>query len=199
MRSQKKTQMGSIRTFIAVDIAPVIKAAAKKQIRALERFVGGYRWVDVPNLHLTLKFLGNVAEQEIPELCRTVEEAVREHPIFDIEFRGLGAFSSLDRPRVLWMGIEDPDGAFAALQLSLDTTLSKKMGFQPEKRDFKAHLTLGRSVEAPQRNRALADYFQEHAETDFGGMEVDQVIIYSSFLEKGGATHTAMDTIDLKG
>ncbi len=189
--------MGTIKTFIAVDIAPVITSAAKKQIRALERIIEGYRWVDTANMHLTLKFLGNVLDREIPELCKVVEGALAEHPILDIDFRGLGTFPSIDRPRTLWMGIEDIDGAFAAMQRSLDVALSEKLGFQPEKRDFKAHLTLGRAVEQARSDSALSDYLAANADTDYGSMEVDQVIVYSSFPERGKPTYTAMDTIDL--
>ncbi len=189
--------MGTIRTFIAIGVAPVIKAAATRQIRELERFVTGYRWVDVPQMHITLKFLGNVLDREIPELCRHVEEAVSESPIFDIGFRGLGAFPSVDRPRVLWMGIDDPSGEFAVLSRSLDRGLAK-MGFQPEKRDFKAHLTLGRSQSVPRRSLALERYIEEQRQIEFGQMEVDQVIVYSSFLEQRGPSYTPMDTIDLQ-
>ncbi|MEZ6096365.1 MAG: RNA 2',3'-cyclic phosphodiesterase [Pirellulaceae bacterium] len=191
--------MGSIRTFIAVDIAPVVKAVAKKQIRVLERFVSGYRWVDPATMHLTLKFLGNVPDVEIPQLCRLVEGAVANHPIFDIGIRGVGAFPSADRARVLWLGVDDYDGEFTSLQKDIDDVLRKEMGFQPEARDFKGHLTLGRSIEQPRFSRALADHLAENADVEFGGMEVDQVIIYSSFQDKGGPTYTAMDTIDLPG
>lgn len=188
--------MGTIRTFIAIDIAPVIKAAATKQIRELQRFVSDYRWVDVQQMHITLKFLGNVLDREIPDLCRTVEEAVRESPIFVVGFCGLGAFPAPDRPRVLWMGIDDPEGEFARLSRRLDVALAA-LGFQPEKRDFKAHLTLGRCQTVPRRSRALEEYFENNQDVEFGHMEVDQVIVYSSFLERGGPTYTPMDTIDL--
>jgi RNA 2',3'-cyclic 3'-phosphodiesterase len=189
--------MGTIRTFIAIDIAPVIKAAATKQIRELQKFVSDYRWVDVPQMHITLKFLGNVLDREIPDLCRKVEGAVQESPIFDVGFCGLGAFPAPDRPRVLWMGIDDPEGEFSRLSRRLDQALAD-MGFQPEKRDFKAHLTLGRCQTVPRRSRALEDYFERQRDVEFGHMEVDQVIIYSSFLERQGPTYTPMDTIDLR-
>jgi 2'-5' RNA ligase len=189
--------MGTIRTFIAIDVAPVIKAAAKKQIRHLSQIADGYRWVDPTSMHITLKFLGNVLDREIPELCRTVEDALRGTSIFDIGFRGIGAFPSVDRPRVIWMGIEDWDGAFAKMQKNLDDELSRRLGFQPEKRDFVGHLTLGRAQEQRPYSPDLADMLDSNAETEFGGMEVDQVIVFSSFPDKGGPTYTAMDTIDL--
>ncbi len=197
-RPTEDTNMSSITTFIAVDMAPVIKAAAKKQIRALEKITSGYRWDDVQTLFLTLKQLGKVEDREIPDLCRYVEGAVKASRIFDIDFRGLGAFPSLDRPRTIWMGIEDVDGAFATLQRNLDDVLSDKMGFQPEKKEFKAHLSLGRSLEPPQPSRELKEYLEQSADVEFGSMEVDQVIIYSMFTKRGPTTYTPMATIDLE-
>ncbi|MEQ1904305.1 MAG: RNA 2',3'-cyclic phosphodiesterase, partial [Pirellulaceae bacterium] len=190
-------KMGNIRSFIAVGIAPVICSAAHKQIRELQKSTTGYRWVDTKNMHLTLKFLGNVLDREIPDVCRTIERAMKGQSIFDIGFRGIGAFPSVDRPRVLWMGIEDYEGRFAELSRKLDAALAE-MGFQPEKRDFKAHLTLGRAEEVPQPSQALADYFTKNADVEFGSMEIDEIVLFSSFTDKYGTTHTPMATIELE-
>ncbi|MCE2791494.1 MAG: RNA 2',3'-cyclic phosphodiesterase [Planctomycetota bacterium] len=190
--------MASIRTFIAADIPASIRACAEKQIVALQRAGADFRWVKPSNMHLTLRFLGNLLDREIPELCQVVTEAVRQMEPVVVDVRGLGAFPDERHPKVIWLGLGPDLAELQQLHRQIGEGL-KRMGFPPERGDFRPHLTLGRIPVATELDDPVADWIAAHAETPFGSFEIDQVIVYSSFLDREGPTYTPMATIDLQG
>lgn len=190
--------MASIRTFIAVDVAPSIIGLAQKQIRQLQAAGAEYKWVDPKNMHLTLKFLGNMRDHEIPEICQRVERAVQTIPPISLTIVGLGAFPKLERPRVIWMGIDSGKEELVELQRAIDDGL-RPMGFQLEKNDFQPHITLGRVSSGSTWTESLQQYLAAHEATNFGGFEIDEVIVYSSFVDRFGPTYTPMATLELAG
>jgi len=191
--------MGNIRTFVAVEISPEVLSAAKKQIAAFQTLgVEGYKWVEQDEMHLTLKFLGNIRDNESPDVCRLVQRAVQDCEPVVLEVAGLGAFPSIDRPRTLWMGITQGMDEIRDLQRRVDEAL-KEMGFPPERTEFTPHVTLGRLTRGNRSHPAVAAYIANHPETPFGRIEIDQVIVYSSFGDRSGRTYTPMATIDLDG
>src|SRR2546427_12036948 len=107
------------------------------------------------NLHVTVKFLGQVDEARVPALADALRARVAGHRVFDAAVRGLGAFPSPTRPRVLWAGLEDDAGALAALAETIDACCAG-LGFPRETRAFAAHVTLGRLRE-PRRQPALGE------------------------------------------
>lgn len=190
--------MASIRTFIAADVPGSIRACAEKQIAALQRAGADFRWVKPDNMHLTLRFLGNIVDREIPELCGVVTEAIRSMEPVLVDVRGLGAFPDNHHPKVIWMGLGPDLRELQELHQRIGLGL-KKMGFPLEKGDYRPHLTLGRIPTGTEVDDPVADWIAEHAETPFGTFEIDQVIVYSSFQEREGPTYTPMATIDLEG
>ncbi len=190
--------MASIRTFIAVDVAPSIIGLAQKQIRQLQAFGAEYKWVDPKNMHLTLKFLGNIRDHEIPEICQRVERVVREVPPISLTVVGLGAFPKLERPRVIWMGIDAGKQELVELQRAIDEGL-RPMGFQYEKNDFQPHITLGRVASGSIWTEQLQQFLADQETAKFGGFEIDEVIVYSSFVDRFGPTYTPMATLELAG
>jgi 2'-5' RNA ligase len=101
------------------------------------------RWVSTNNLHVTLKFLGDVEDREIYAICRAVNNAVQNASCFSLACRGVGAFPSIHQPRTIWVGIDDLDQELTTLFSRLESELSA-LGFPREPRRFKPHLTLGR-------------------------------------------------------
>ena len=145
-------------------------------------------WVAPTNFHVTLKFLGQVDEARVPALTEALQPAAAERPAFNIAVRGLGAFPSATRPRVLWAGLDDATGGMTALAERVDACCGR-LGFPAEARAFAAHVTLGRVREA-RRQPALADVLTRA--TDFGRVRVERVSLMRSELSPRGARYSAL-------
>jgi 2'-5' RNA ligase len=134
-----------LRLFLAVDVPKEVRHALASAVAPLREAVPGARWAPPENWHVTLKFLGSV----YPRLSGWVREraavATRESAPFVTALGGLGAFPSARRARVLWVGLDDPEGRLTALAGSLDRLLERE--FPPEQRPFAAHLTVARMRE----------------------------------------------------
>lgn len=186
--------MAEIRTFVCFEISGEIK----KQISALQNRLKtcgrGVSWTNPAGIHLTLKFLGNVAEEKVKEIKASVENAVREMKPVNIKISGTGAFPNFKRPHVYWVGVQEPTGQLAQCQKSLDLALEKE-GFAREERAFSPHLTLGRvkSVDAVEAiSRELAQQ-----EINFGEFTANEIIIMKSDLKPSGAVYTRLFRIEL--
>ena len=190
--------MANIRTFIAVEIPPSVQTVAERQIEHLCRAGAEFRWVDPKKLHLTLRFLGNIRDTEIPELCQVVQQAVSSMEPIMVSVKGLGAFPNLTHPKVIWLGIGEGKSELQQLQRQVSVGL-QKMGFPIESTEFRPHLTLGRIAGSSRLSDEVVEWIERHHDTEFGGFEIDQVIVFSSFLDKEGKTHTPMATIELDG
>jgi 2'-5' RNA ligase len=134
----------------------------------------------------------------VPDVCRAVQRAVNGLEPVVATVAGLGAFPDIQRPRTVWMGITEGADQLVALQRKIDGAL-KEMGFPLERNDFQPHITLGRIAKGADWNPLVSGYLQEQADTAFGGFEVDEVVVYSSFAERSGRTYTPMATIGLDG
>jgi 2'-5' RNA ligase len=124
-----------MRLFYAAAADEEVKAAAAAVVSRLRRAPGDYRWVDPRDMHVTFRFLGVISEAELPEVEARMRRAAEQSASFDVVYGGVGAFESLDDPRVVWIGLEEgcePMERIAGL-LGRD-----------EERPFSPHLTLGR-------------------------------------------------------
>lgn len=187
-----------MRLFIAVDIDARIRKEIDRIQRDLQRKTGWskgpVKWVQPDLIHLTLKFLGEVRDDSVAEICRLAEETARAHPGFEMTVSGLGTFGR--PPRVLWAGIE-PCPELMTLQEDLEGRLDEA-GWPREQRAFSAHLTLCR-IKAPKAGIQLAQALEERSEKPLGTVLVEQVIVYESQLTSGGPVYTAAGTYDLQG
>ena len=182
-----------IRSFIAIDIAAPVRAALHRLIAEIARCEADVRWVRVETLHVTLKFLGGVETQRLEAVRAALADAIQDRPALQLQVRGLGAFPSLHRPRVLWVGLHG-DGV-VELAAHIDAALAR-IGCEPEKRAFTPHATLGR-VSSLRGWQRLEEAIQAHRDDDFGASTVDAVTIYRSTLRPDGAVYTPLWTISL--
>lgn len=155
----------------------------------------GVAWVGADNLHITLKFLGGVEDTRLPDVADAVGAAV-DVRAFDVEVRGLGAFPTPIRPRVIWAGAADGPG-FAELAADVDRALVV-LGFPPEERGFTPHVTLGR-VREPRRDPALASALTAGATRPFGMLRVARVSLMRSDLSPRGPRYTELQGWALAG
>ncbi len=136
--------MSLLRTFVAVEIPPQIQEIIQRETETLRKAIGTsvVRWVPSKNIHLTLKFLGDVSPMNIDTLAEMLRTEAHSCPSFDIHISGLGSFPSLKRPRVLLIGIQAP-AELEALQRGIESATAS-LGYESERRGFSPHLTLGR-------------------------------------------------------
>ncbi len=186
--------MAKIRTFIAIDVP----TSQKEQIARLQgqlRGLGGrISWTRPEGIHLTLKFLGDVEERQLPLVAEAVVRAARHTGPLEIGITGTGAFPNLRHPRVLWVGVAEPTGRLKELAHAIAQEL-RPLGFPPEDREFSPHLTLGR-VKDP---RGLEQVVRALQEANFSGgtFVAREVRVMKSDLKPTGAEYTALHHIPL--
>ena len=191
--------MSLLRAFIAVEIPAEIRQAVGEATAELQRVIGPLvRWVPTQNMHLTLKFLGDVTPSNVDLLSQMVRAEAELFPCFDIHIGGLGSFPSLKRPRVIYIGIRGPV-TLEALQRGIESA-SYRLGYESEERGFSPHLTLGRvkqgvtSTEQQLIRRAL----EETTIDSLGAARVNSVHLYKSDLKPSGSVYTRMYSAPLK-
>ena len=128
--------MARIRTFVAVELAPSVISRANDLIDKLRVSSAQINWAKTQQMHLTLKFLGDVPDTDTPDICRVVAKVARGFEPFEITCRGVGAFPTNDHPRTLWLGIEDGAESLCELQAAIETALKDQLGFPREARRF---------------------------------------------------------------
>jgi 2'-5' RNA ligase len=172
-----------------------VQRNAKRLMQDLRQPKDGIKWVPEDNLHLTLKFLGDVIDREVPTVCRAIRGVCQSIQPFRLEFAGTGGFPTNDRPRVIWAGIVDGGDCLAKLVTQLESALAE-LGFKPEPRDYRPHLTLGRAKSnLRSASGDVVDRLQRNANRKLGVMAADQVKLIASFLDREGPTYNVMDTI----
>ena len=169
-------------------------AAAIERLRPTSRDVA---WVSPGNLHLTVKFLGNVAPERIDAVVAVLTDAVAGLGVFDAAIRGLGAFPSLARPRVIWAGVTVGTGAMVEVARRVDEALAA-VGFSREARPFSPHVTLGR-VRRPGPNSTLANALRAEEAREFGQIRVGGVRLMRSELSPHGARYSELAAAALRG
>ena len=181
----------TIRAFVAVrvDCGPELR----RVIRDLNEMGRAVRALSPDNLHVTLKFLGDVPPEQTAAIGGAISEAVRDAPAFTAELRGLGVFPHPDRPTVVWTGYAVPD-PMTQLAERIETALGP-LGFPRESRPFHPHVTIARVKSRPPGTlRALVE---QHAATPFGPTDVEAVELFQSELNKDGPRYTVLSRAPL--
>jgi 2'-5' RNA ligase len=178
-----------VRVFCAIELPEEVRARAAEHIARLREIVPEVRasWERTEKLHITLKFFGEIAGEQVETLSAAASRAVEQVQPFRLVLAQAGAFPPRGNPRVLWLGIVDSSGALAQLHNRLETECAA-VGFRREERAFHPHLTLAR-IRAPQGAGRLA---QAHQQTGFAAMEfaVTDLIVMRSELGPGGSRYT---------
>jgi len=184
----------TFRGFIAVDVpaSPDLDAFAAE----LRNAGPSWKVVRTDQLHLTVKFLGETEEGLVPEIAAAVQEATSGVRPFEIRIQGTGAFPSLARMNVIWVGVEGAE-VIARIADALETSL-ESLGFPRERRPWKAHATLARVKEHRDLDR-VRRLLEVHAKDAFGVHTVDAVHLKKSLLTPEGARYSVVETVKLTG
>tara|TARA_B100000676_G_scaffold21880_2_gene18911 strand:+ start:1094 stop:1663 length:570 start_codon:yes stop_codon:yes gene_type:complete len=186
-----------LRTFIAVNVSQDTCRVAGRLIKQLAAVDDGVRTVQNQNLHITLKFLGEVLVEETPAICNAVERACESLSSFEISCGGLGAFPEQDRPRTLWLGVHQGQQEMRALQHRVDQE-TQQLGYSGENRLYVPHLTLARIRHFqgdPEKLQQLFDLYNPGPLTE---TSVTEVITYASFMERGLPRYEVLGRTKLK-
>ncbi len=183
-----------IRAFIAVNLAPSVGEEIANVQSALKEAQGGIRWTRVEGMHLTLKFLGDIAREQVEPILTALRIALRDQQAFRILAQGLGAFPHLKRPKVLWAGLSSE--GLAGLQEKVESVLVA-FDFPREAKGFLPHLTLGRVRSLRGWEQVLA-VVKKHEHVRFGESIIDQVTLYQSTLRPDGAVYSPLGTVPLR-
>jgi 2'-5' RNA ligase len=177
-----------MRTFIAVDLPAEIKDGISSFVQKIKRTApGGISWTKIEDMHVTLKFLGEIEEAALEAIAGTVRMIAAETPMFPLTVAGTGTFPpGSPRPRVLWIGLAESvplNTLNGRLEEALET-----LGFPRENRPFHPHLTAAR-VRAAGLPQRIIDRFVENQDVPFGNFEAREVVVYQSILRPAGAEH----------
>jgi len=186
--------MDVVRSFVAIDLPAGVRA----ELTSLEEKLKARRhpfvkWVDPESMHLTLKFLGNVAADSIPQIVGAVSSVVQMHSPFKLQVADTGAFPNWQRPQVVWVGVGGELDRLNSLQKGLESVLSP-LGFPPESRPFSAHLTLGRLRDrvTPDDRRRFAEFAQTVEFKTSLSFEVNAIRLMKSQLTPAGPIYSEL-------
>src|ERR1044072_8404776 len=186
------------RVFCAVELPDVVRTRLADHILRLRKEVpdAAASWSRVENIHLTLKFFGNVEVKRIEKIFEAAERVGKQFSTFQIDVGGTGGFPRPSRAQVLWIGVSDPSGQLSPLQKKLEGECAAE-GVEKENRAYRPHLTIAR-LRKPEDARRLAD---AHLQMRFETIEVElkEIVVFRSELSPKGSKYTAISAADLRG
>jgi len=192
--------MSLLRTFIAVEIPSHVQKKIQQETEPLRKAIGAsfVRWVSIQNVHLSLKFLGDVSPASVDTLTQMLRAEADSCPEFDMQISGLGSFPSLRRPRVLFIGIQAP-AELEALYRGIESACAR-LGYESEGRGFSPHLTIGRiKQDASASDQQKVRHALAETKIDSLGIaRVNSVHLYKSDLKPTGSVYTQIFSAPLK-
>jgi 2'-5' RNA ligase len=192
--------MAGIRSFVAIELPDDVRAALANLQRDLKAQAPpkAVRWARPESIHLTLQFLGDVAPNQVEAIADALRGVCADRTPFTFQLREVGVFPNPNQPRVVWAGIAELSGALAALQKQVSQALAA-LGFEPEKRGFTPHLTLGRAAREARRQELaeLGDLITRFDVGVVGQVFVDHITLMKSDLKPSGAVYTPLAVVPL--
>src|SRR6267143_963614 len=179
-----------MRLFVALEIPSTVRENFAALLKSLRAISPQTRWVRPENLHVTLKFIGEVPDTKLAAIRSALAGARSDQPV-TLDFRGLGFFPNEKHPRVFWAGIEASPN-LKGLAADIDKA-TEKLGIPVEKRPFAPHLTLAR-FEPPQLPDKLRTTIQENLAGDFGSLRTSEFHLIESKLKASGAEYTTVES-----
>ena len=183
-----ETNAKPIRTFIAVKLPDDVIEGLREVQTSLKREGLDIKWVRPENIHLTLKFLGDIQASAVEGVGSALKSAAAEFPPLTLSAAGLGAFPSVKRPRVLWAGVGGDREVLARLHARIEQALSE-LGIEKENKTFKGHLTLGR-IKGRVDPDLMIDAVGKYAHMASRGFVADTLYLIKSELKPSGPVYT---------
>lgn len=179
-----------MRTFIAIELGPVLGKRLEEVLVRLRKLAPDARWVKPDSLHLTLSFLGEMADAGVPAVGEAIARVAARHKPHTLRAQGSGTFGPFESPKVLWVALSGDLTALAALHTDLAAQLSA-LGYKPDFEKFEPHLTLARAKH-PRGDAALARCAAAMSDEAFGEMPVTEVVLFHSLSGPDGMQYQAV-------
>jgi len=180
-----------MRAFIAIDVE--MNDEMEKVYEMLEATEAKLKFVSPSNVHLTLKFLGEIDEAIIPKIKKIMEEAVQDIEPFKAKIKGMGVFPSLKNIRVIWLGFHD-EGQAVKIARNIDEGVSS-LGFKKEK-EHKPHVTIAR-MKSGYRKEQIIKIVEENRTKEFGEIYCESIKLKQSILKPEGPIYKTVEEIKL--
>lgn len=183
-----------IRTFICIELPKELKEQLQKMVAGLTaKRSGNIGWVKAHNLHLTLRFLGDLPQERIADVTAAVTKAAQDCPAFSLTTSGTGVFPNPRNPRVFWVGVKHSTEYLLPLEKRLETELMAR-GFGKSDKPFSPHLTIGR-VKPGDNQEITANFLQTNLPES--AFFVSEIIVMRSELDRAGAIYSKLAVIKL--
>ncbi len=185
--------MSQVRAFLAIDLDDDLKPKINKIIRQFKEIDTKIKYVELQNLHLTLKFFGDIDTNGLDVLENAIADVVSEFDSFKIKITGCGAFPNKNHIKVIWVGIND-DAVIKDLHDRLDKEFAR-LGFDKD-RKFSTHLTIGRMKSAKNKNK-VKEVIEEFENFEIGEMEVSEISLKKTTLTPAGPIYEDISIFEL--
>lgn len=186
----KKVTEETIRTFIAVEFPQEIQDRLQQLQDDLRPSMPDVRWIKHGNIHLTLKFLGDVKVSRIDAVTEALRDVARQVSPFAMSLAGIGAFPNSRRPRIVWVGIEKGADRLIEIAKLIEASM-KRLGFPREKRPFRPHLTVGR-IRRLTDPAAMTEALERSEVGELGEFTVGKINLIKSQLDPAGSIYTTL-------
>jgi 2'-5' RNA ligase len=180
-----------IRSFLAFELPREIREQIGAVSKELQKTRMPVRWVKVENIHLTIVFLGSVNEDTIGDIKQKVQLAVKGFSTIKTRLKGVGVFPNRRSPRVIWVGLNGEIEKLSTLRDGLQAEL-KALGFKPEKRPFRPHLTMGRFKGIVDRDGKLKWVLDRYHDIASDFRYLNELVLFKSDLKPDGPVYTKM-------
>ncbi len=192
--------MTLLRAFLAAELPAALQDRIQTATAGLRQALPGdlIRWVPTHNVHLTLKFLGDVSPSGVTLIEQTLATEAAQFEAFDVQIEGLGCYPNPRRPRVLWVGLKAPP-ELSSLQRAIEASAAR-LGYETEERGFSPHLTIGRVRQnaAPSDLQRIRMAIDQQQIGTLGSARVDAVHLFKSELRPEGSIYTRLYSAPLR-
>ncbi|MDP2861386.1 MAG: RNA 2',3'-cyclic phosphodiesterase [Desulfobacterales bacterium] len=186
---------GNIRAFIALRLPENVLSSINKIQEDLKQYRLPVRWVRPENIHLTLKFFGNISESDTESIGIAMCDCAGCCSSLTLSAKGIGVFPSVARPRIIWAGFSGRISLLLSFQDALEKRLEKS-GFKKEERPFKGHLTIGRFKDRVNSER-LIEAIRKHKDFNTDLFNAGEIILFKSDLLPAGPVYTELLSVPL--
>jgi 2'-5' RNA ligase len=187
----------AIRSFLAFELPDKIKKEVTRISGEIKKTGLNAGWVKPGNIHLTVIFLGDIDEKDIPDIISSMDNMVVKHEPIDILLGGMGLFPDIRKPRVLWLGLNGEIERLSSLRDDLQKPL-ELYGVKQEKRSFKPHLTLGRFRKPVKEKSLLQRVLEDYGDISGPDGRLDELMLFKSELKHGGSVYTKLHSWPLR-
>ena len=186
-----------MRCFLAIELPQEVRDGLARLQERLSSVGRAVRWTRTDQIHLTLKFLGEVPDDNVPAVCEAAGAVAKRFAPFEFEVGGSGCFPPGGAARIVWAGIPDPPQTLIDCQRACEQAYGE-LGFKQENRQYHPHLTIGR-VRDPGASRQIRAAVESEGEFSAGSLAADELVLFQSILRPSGPTHLIISRAPLSG